>query len=84
MNQVEEAALNAVVEQAAERGAAKALERLGLHEEHAGRDIRDLRDLIDAWRVVRGSALRSIGKIIVMALLGLIALAVYHRWPWGE
>jgi hypothetical protein len=35
---------------AAERGAERVLAHLGLENGHAARDIRELRDLLDAWR----------------------------------
>lgn len=71
-----------LLDRAAERGAARALERVGLHDDKAGKDISDLRDLIDGWREVRKGALRSIGKVLGTAiLLGLAVLAGKHWNP---
>jgi hypothetical protein len=68
--------LQAIVEEAAEAGAARALKRLGLMDERAGDDIQELRELVQGWRDVKKSALRSfIGwlmrSIVALLLLGL-------------
>lgn len=62
--------LDDLIEVAAERGANKALARVGLHDEHAPDDIRNLRDLLGMYRVVRNSALAAFGKGVMLALLG--------------
>ena len=68
--------LQAIVEEAAEAGAARALKRLGLMDEKAGDDIQELRELVQGWRDVKKSALRSfIGwlmrSVVALLLLGL-------------
>ena len=45
-----------ILEQAAEKGAERCLAHLGLENGHAARDIRELRDLLDAWRDARRTA----------------------------
>ncbi len=71
--------MEALIDRAAEKGAARALERVGLHDEKAGKDIGELRDLIEGWREVKRGALRSIGKTLSYALLlGLAVLAGMH------
>lgn len=77
-------ALEEMLDRAAERGAKRALEGVGLHDDKAGKDISDLRDLIEGWREVKRGALRSIGKTIGMAILiGLAVLAGKHI-PWSN
>jgi hypothetical protein len=68
--------LQAIVEEAAEAGAARALKRLGLMDEKAGDDIQELRELVQGWRDVKRSALRSfvgwlMRSIVALLLLGL-------------
>lgn len=68
--------LQAIVEEAAQTGAARALKSLGLMDERAGDDIQELRELVQGWRDVKKSALRSfIGwlmrSIVALLLLGL-------------
>ncbi len=75
-------AWEAMVERAAEIGAQRALERVGLHDEKALKDVHDLRDLLDMWRQVRTGALRSLGKIVMYAVLIVVAaLAGKQYWP---
>ena len=68
--------LQAIVEEGAEAGAARALKRLGLMDEKAGDDIQELRELVQGWRDVKKSALRSLfgwiaRTVVTLLLLGL-------------
>lgn len=71
------------IEMAAERGARKALESIGLHDEDAGRDVRELRSLLESWREARKSVIQTIAKIVTTALLGALALGTY-QWFNGK
>ena len=62
-----------LLDEAAEKGARRALESVGLHDDEAGQDIRDLRTLIDGWRSAKRSALEALVKWITVGFLGLIA-----------
>lgn len=71
--------LDEIVEAAAERGATRALEKVGLHDDKAGKDLNDLRTLLSSWRTVKNGVLASIGKGIgVLVLAGLALLAGRH------
>ncbi|WP_428246742.1 DUF6127 family protein [Ferrovibrio sp.] len=61
--------LKAALERAAEMGARKALEGVGLHDAEAGKDVRDLRELLDAWRSARSTVWRTILKVSTTAAL---------------
>lgn len=66
--------LRALVEEASEAGAAHALRRVGLDDRHAGGDIRELRDLLDAWRAARRTAWRTLVRWTTTCLiLALVA-----------
>lgn len=69
----EDPALRAMIERAAEEGARRALERIGLHDETAAADVRDLRGLLDAWRDVNRTARQTVTRVLTTALLGIIA-----------
>lgn len=85
MADMDHEAMEAMLERAATIGANKALERVGLHDEQALKDVHDLRDLLDMWRQVRTGALRTLGKIIMLGLLLVIgAVAGKHYWPGGN
>ena len=78
--------IRALVEEAREMGAARALDRLGLSDRDAESDVRELRDLLGAWRdakksvqgaiigwLVRvGLALMLIGMAVKLGLFGLV------------
>lgn len=68
-----------LLEVAAEKGARKALADVGLEGETAASDIRDLRSLLDAIKVVRNTALQTAVHVIVTALLLLIVVGAAIR-----
>jgi len=68
-----------LLEEAASRGAEKALVRAGLHDEKALADLAELRTLLDSWRQVKRGALKQLGQILVWIILILILLALGMR-----
>ncbi|AJA07513.1 Putative membrane protein [Sphingopyxis fribergensis] len=67
------ALLRAVVEEASELGARRALARLGLADEAARDDMSDLRQLLGAWRDAKKSVWAA---VIDWAVRGMLALLV--------
>jgi len=65
--------LRALVEEASEQGVTRALERLGLEDKRAGGDLRELRDLLAAWRTARRTAwttvVRWMSTLLILSLL---------------
>lgn len=61
--------LEVLMERAAERGALNALHQVGLDGQDAAHDIRELRNLIDAWRAARKTAWQTLVKAITTGLL---------------
>jgi hypothetical protein len=74
----EGAALRALVEEASELGARRALARLGLADAAAREDIGDLRQLLGAWRDAKRSAWKAAVDWAVRGVLAglVVALAV--------
>lgn len=72
------ATLRAIIEEASQVGAARALTSLGLDDPHAAKDMAELRELLSAWRDAKKSARRAVVDWIVRGLLAvlLIGLAV--------
>lgn len=70
--------LKALLDEAAERGAEAALRKIGLHDEQAGRDIQEVRDLLYTWRETKKTIGETIAKIITTGILSLIALGTWH------
>ncbi|RMX06589.1 hypothetical protein D8I35_08725 [Corticibacter populi] len=59
---------------AAERGAERVLSHLGLENGHAARDIRELRDLLDAWRDARRTAWQTFVRVLTTGLLAALLI----------
>ena len=73
--------MEAMIERAAEAGARKALREVGLSDEDANSDVKELRNLLDSFR----SAKRTVGKTLVQALTtvflaALMAGAYFNFW----
>jgi hypothetical protein len=66
--------LRALIEEASEVGAERALGALGLRDESARRDMDELRELLRAWRDAKRSAWKAVVTWVVR--VGLAALLV--------
>lgn len=65
------------LEEMLDRSAKRALESIGLTDENAARDIREMRSLLDAWRETRKSIWNTTVRILTVATLTFIAGAVW-------
>ncbi len=61
-----------LLDRAAERGAERCLAHLGLENGHAARDIKELRDLLDAWRDARRTAWQTTVRVLTTAILAVL------------
>ena len=66
--------LRGIVEEAGELGASRALARLGLTDADAARDMRELRDLLAAWRDAKTSAWKAVFGWLSAAVLAALAV----------
>lgn len=71
--------LRALVEEACEIGAARALQRLGLMDDRAGADIVELRQLIQGWRDAKKSAIAAAVGWAVRGLVVLLLMGIAFR-----
>jgi hypothetical protein len=62
----------ALVEEASEIGAGKALAACGLHDDKAGDDVKELRSLLDAWRFARHTAWHTTIKWVTTIIIVLV------------
>ena len=69
--------LEAMLDRAARRGAKEALRSIGLHDENATGDIRELRNLLDTYRETRKGVWSTIVKFLTIAVLTFIATSVW-------
>ena len=74
--EISEAQLQAMLEKAAEKGAQRALHSLGLQDDHAAHDVAELRSLLDVWRMIRTSMIKTSVNMITAFILGAIAVGV--------
>ena len=66
--------LRALVEEASQSGATRALGALGLDDPRARRDMDDLRELLSAWRDAKRSARQAVvGWLVRIVLAALLA-----------
>jgi len=71
--------LRAIVEEASEMGAARAVDRLGLADDDAMDDVNELRELLQAWRDAKASAWKSALEWAVRAVLALLLVGIAYR-----
>lgn len=77
------ASLRALIEQASEVGARRALQRLGLSDEAAREDIHDLRELLAAWRDAKRSAWKAAIDWAVRGCLALLLVGIAVKMGLG-
>ena len=71
--------LRALVEEAAEAGATRALNTIGLSDERAGADIVELRQLIQGWRDAKKSAVSALVTWLVRATVAALLVGIAAR-----
>ena len=72
--EISQARLQEMLDKAAETGAKRALDHLGLHDEDAASDVKEMRNLLEAWRDVRRTAWHTFVQSLVKGLLLVIVL----------
>ena len=71
--------LRAIVEEASEVGAGRALARLGLSDDAAQDDLDELRELLGAWRAAKASAWKAAVEWTVRAVFALLLIGIAVR-----
>jgi hypothetical protein len=61
-----------LLDRAAERGAKRCLAHLGLENGSAARDVRELRDLLEAWRDARRTVWQTSIQVITTGILAAL------------
>ena len=72
--------LRALVEEASEAGAARALGALGLDDPRARRDMDELRELLAAWRDAKRSAGKAMAAWLARLLCALLLVGLVVRF----
>lgn len=71
--------LEEMLDRSAKRGAKLVLRELGLQDETAAVDIREIRSLLDTWRQTRQSIWNTFVKITTIAVFTFIAAAIWMK-----
>jgi hypothetical protein len=61
-----------------------ALKEIGLHDEEAGDDVRDLRSLITDWRGMKKTVWNTIARAGTVFVLGLLMLGAWSKFNSGS
>ena len=80
MHGITKSELKILILEAAEKGSDRALARIGLHDENAVHDVKELRSLLEGWRETKSSIWKTIIRWVTMAVLGFIAFAVWSEF----
>lgn len=71
--------LNALIEEASEKGARRVLAQLGLDDGEAQHDLIELRQLLAAWRDAKASAWKAVVDWAVRGTLALLLVGIAWR-----
>ena len=74
-----EAEIEVLIEKCAERAAEKALLKIGLSDESAYDDVRELRGLLEAWRDTKKTVGQTIARWVTTAILVAQAASAYMK-----
>ena len=64
--------LELLLEHASQKGAKAALSELGLHDENAPTDIRDMRELLNAFRMAKKDSFRILIKCLIIGFMTIV------------
>ena len=77
------ATLRGLAEEASELGASRALSRLGLSDDAAHGDLKELREMLAAWRDAKRSAIRAVAGWVVRMALALLLVGIAVKTGFG-
>jgi hypothetical protein len=72
--------LELLLDRAAKRGAQEALKSIGLSDENAYHDMKEIRNLLDAWRATKQTVGHTIARVITTAILTALAAGIWMNW----
>jgi hypothetical protein len=59
------------------------LKEVGLHDDDAGNDVRDLRSLITDWRGIKKTIFQTVARWGTLIVLGLMTLGTWNKFNGG-
>jgi hypothetical protein len=60
------------------------LKEVGLHDDDAGNDVRDLRSLITDWRGIKKTIWQTIARAGTLFVLGILMLGAWSKFNGGD
>ncbi len=60
------------------------LKEIGLHDDDAGNDVRDLRSLITDWRGMKKTVWQTVARAGTMFVLGLLMFGAWAKFGGGD
>ena len=75
-----EVELELVIQKAAQEGAKQALREVGLSDQEAYDDVKELRSLLETWKITKTTVGQTITRTITTALLTALAVGIYMGW----
>jgi hypothetical protein len=72
--------LEIMLDKAAKKGAQEALKSIGLCDEEAYDDVKEIRSLLEAWRETKKTVGQTVARMLTTALLAALAAGVWMNW----
>tara|TARA_R110002126_G_scaffold168541_1_gene317042 strand:- start:52 stop:303 length:252 start_codon:yes stop_codon:yes gene_type:complete len=69
-----------LLDRAAKKGAQEALRTIGLSDQEAYGDMREIRNLLDAWRATKQTVGQTVAKVLTTAILTALAAGIWMSW----
>ena len=60
------------------------LKEVGLHDDDAGNDVRDLRSLITDWRGIKKTIWQTVARAGTLFVLGILMLGAWSKFNGGD
>ena len=60
------------------------LKEIGLHDDDAGNDVRDLRSLITDWRGIKKTIWQTVARTGTLFVLGILMLGAWSKFNGGD
>ena len=72
--------IEVLLDRAAKKGAQEALKSIGLSDQEAYNDVKELRSLLETWRDTKRTVGQTIARMFTTALLAALATGVWMNW----
>ena len=59
------------------------LKEVGLHDDDAGNDVRELRSLVSDWRGIKKTIWQTIARWGTLIVLGILTLGTWNKFNGG-